>query len=454
MIKILIFLFSISLLTTSCISNADKEELAMGADKLTQSGEDNASEEQPLQIASNESFSTSEDTKLIIPAIQITQQWDERKIYDPTNGVVIFNGETLEYDAFLDYHGEDNIKLEYIKDGNVVFTRNILITVISVNDAPLAADDTAVVAAQTEILINVLGNDVDVDTEDELIITAIDPASNGTASIENGKIKYTSDAQFNGSETLNYTIEDKAGLSSQATLTITVSYSTPPPPPANSVPVRLAFIEHSDGRKLTEDYAAYAANVVAKLNETYTDGTDKKLNFVLDSHTSIVNDTYFETASNAISSALAYFRTNYNTNGKVNIYFVKTIIGGVAGVAYVNQAGTTTGMFEKMATAALEKNVVGHEIGHNVGFYHTADQTISEPRYIGYKYSSCNLDTFYYQHDTVSYPPGDVNFDGWHYGANLMYPIASPNPSSLFTGKYDVAFSDIMSCWHQRSGWP
>lgn len=109
-------------------------------------------------------------------------------------------------------------------------------------------------------------------------------------------------------------------------------------------------------------------------------------------------------------------------------------------------------MFEKMPTAALEKNSVGHEVGHNVGFNHTANNQISSDEMK--VYNRCSPDVEYLQAYQASYSYNSNTQDGWAYGANLMYPIASPLPSSLFTAKYDDAFSDIMSCWHEKSEWP
>lgn len=439
-------------LSVGCLPQPEgQKEQSSNPSQILQDGE---SQTQAIAHEINESFTTNEDASFEISKADISQDWDSRSISTPSHGSVIEQENGVTYEPFVDYVGSDEFKVEYKKGNSVVFTQNITVLINPINDAPVAVDDTATVASQKIIQIDVLSNDSDVDENDELTLFAISEVSNGSASIEDGKISYQSEANFSGVETLTYQIKDKDGLLSEATVSINVVYSSTIKEGSGLpiVPVRIAFVEKSDGTKITDHYASYAQNIVDELNKTYTDGQDQKLKFVLDVYDGIVNDDYFVTPSNQVSTALGYFASNHRISGKVNLFFVERIQGGVAGVAYLNQIVSTTGMFERMPTAALEKNVVGHEVGHNIGFRHTADNQINSDRMR--LYTRCNPDIEYFQKAESSYTINNNMTDGWGYGGNLMYPIASPNPSSLFTGKYDVAFSDIMECWHDRSNWP
>lgn len=85
------------------------------------------------------------------------------------------------------------------------------ITVTPVDDTPVASDDTATTAEDTQIIINVLANDTDVDG-DVLTVKQIDgqdvtvgvpvPVEHGTATLNaDGTITFTPEANYNGPAT-------------------------------------------------------------------------------------------------------------------------------------------------------------------------------------------------------------------------------------------------------------
>jgi large exoprotein involved in heme utilization and adhesion len=67
----------------------------------------------------------------------------------------------------------------------------------------------------------VLDNDIDVDNE-ALTIVNVSYSGTGTVEISNGTLRYTANASFEGDETIEYTIEDGAGLQSTATVSVKV----------------------------------------------------------------------------------------------------------------------------------------------------------------------------------------------------------------------------------------
>ncbi len=94
-----------------------------------------------------------------------------------------------------------------------------------VNDAPVGVDDTAETDEGTPVNIDVLANDTDVDSANLTVIEAT--AANGTVVIEtDGTITYTPDANFNGVDTILYTVADGdilAGNTKTDTATVTVT---------------------------------------------------------------------------------------------------------------------------------------------------------------------------------------------------------------------------------------
>lgn len=86
------------------------------------------------------------------------------------------------------------------------------------NGAPTATADTATALEATAETIDVLANDTDPDGDD-LMITAVGTASNGSVEIVDGEVVYTSDLGFSGQDSFTYTVSDG---SNTATGTVTV----------------------------------------------------------------------------------------------------------------------------------------------------------------------------------------------------------------------------------------
>ena len=74
----------------------------------------------------------------------------------------------------------------------------------------------------------VLTNDTDPDGDPLRLESATDPM-HGTAAVSNGALVYLADADFNGSDSFEYTIGDSDGNLGTATVTVTVA-------PANDEP--------------------------------------------------------------------------------------------------------------------------------------------------------------------------------------------------------------------------
>ena len=145
-----------------------------------------------------------------------------------------------------------------ISDGNGgTTTTNLTITIIPVNDAPIANADSATIDEDAApILINVLANDSDVDG-DSLTISAAS-ANIGSVSVVGNQIQYTPAADDNGLATVTYTVSDNNGGTSTATLTITIT-------PVNDAP-----IANADTATMAEDAAPMLINVLA--NDSDEDG--------------------------------------------------------------------------------------------------------------------------------------------------------------------------------------
>jgi len=140
----------------------------------------------------------------------------------PEHGIVTQSGNKLQYVPSSNYNGTDSFVYRIKNSVGETKTGTVTITVTPVNDLPIAENDTATTTSGIAIEIDVLLNDTDVDG-DTLVITSVNQPTNGTAVIENGKILYTPNETFVGTDIFYYFISDGAGGVAEAKITVRVN---------------------------------------------------------------------------------------------------------------------------------------------------------------------------------------------------------------------------------------
>jgi len=97
------------------------------------------------------------------------------------------------------------------------------------NEAPQAADDLFTVDADSaDNALNVLANDTDADG-DSLTISGVSQPPNGQASASDGRVIYTPNPGFTGTDSFTYTVEDGFDGQASANVTVTVNPTNEPP---------------------------------------------------------------------------------------------------------------------------------------------------------------------------------------------------------------------------------
>ena len=198
----------------------------------------------------------------------------------PAHGHVSFTSGEVFYLPDRDYNGPDSFTYTITsRDGSD--TATVSVTVIPVNDPPVAMDDTAVTDEEVAVTIAVLANDSDVESGTPELSSVTQPAHGTAVSNADGTVTYTPAANFNGTDSFTYTVKDgPGGLSATATVTITVTPINDPPVAANdSATVNedgavtmavLANDSDADGDALSVSAVTQPANGQAAINP---DGT-------------------------------------------------------------------------------------------------------------------------------------------------------------------------------------
>ncbi len=233
-------------------------------------------------VISNEVIATMENTPITSDLTDGTDVdvdgnlWaDTIPVRNASNGT--FTVDTMgvyTYTPNLNFNGSDTVVVQVCDDGTPLPAKcgndTLFITVSSVNNAPVAVNDTTITFEDTPVNITITNNDTDVDgtinTATVDLDTALvgqqltDTTANGIWSVSNlGVLTFTPAANYVGSDSLYYTVQDNIGLiSNTAQIIVTVTA-------VNDAPVAV-----NDTTTTTEDTPV---TVFVAANDTDIDGT-------------------------------------------------------------------------------------------------------------------------------------------------------------------------------------
>jgi len=130
------------------------------------------------------------------------------------------------YNPAANYFGPDSFTYQAsdgVRNSNIA---TVSITVNSVNDVPVARNDYGISRRGLPVIINAVGNDVDIDgTVDPATVTVVSSPIRGGTAIANidGTITYTPRSRFRGLDYFYYTVTDnEGGVSNQARVIVRV----------------------------------------------------------------------------------------------------------------------------------------------------------------------------------------------------------------------------------------
>ncbi len=201
--------------------------------------------------ARNDEATTDEDTPVTIAfadndSLDITSTGLALQSFtQPSNGTVtVVNGQ-FEYRPDADYNNDGSgfpDTFTYVMrdaDGNTDEAR-VSVTVNAVNDDPIANPDSETVAEDPAVayLFDVLANDkpgpptaLDEASQDLTLVSVGTSQQGATVAVNaaENKVEYTPPADFFGTDTFTYVVEDSGGATSTGTVTVTVTNTNDSP---------------------------------------------------------------------------------------------------------------------------------------------------------------------------------------------------------------------------------
>jgi hypothetical protein len=156
----------------------------------------------------------------------------------PQHGTATVCGNIIRYLPAANWNGIDTFYYRLVdQDGAASEYSLVTVTVIAVNDKPVISATAVTVNEDGTILIDVLANASDVDSEPLLntysdydyhtevltvVADSISGCTHGTAAVVNGKIVYTPTKDWSGVETFSCRVRDTSGAAVTATVRVTV----------------------------------------------------------------------------------------------------------------------------------------------------------------------------------------------------------------------------------------
>ena len=192
----------------------------------------NAVNDAPAAV--NDAYATNEDTQLTVSAPGVLANDSDTEgsaltavvVTSPAKGTLTLNPNgSFTYTPNANANGADSFTYKAndgSADSNVA---TVGITVNAVNDAPVAVNDAYATNEDTQLTVaapGVLGNDTDVEGPKSAVLVA-NPAHGTLALNANGSFTYMPTANYNGSDSFTYKVNDGTANSNVATVALTVN---------------------------------------------------------------------------------------------------------------------------------------------------------------------------------------------------------------------------------------
>ena len=225
-----------------------------------------------LPAVSNRTLSTDEDTTgtltLTVSDVDLSFEgdshtWEIVKAPNAAHASASISGSTLTFIPVANWNGTTTLTYR-AKDSKGAYSApmTVTITVISVNDVPVAADLDVTTPEETAITISRPGTDIE--DNDSLQFVVSGSVTNGTLKVNGPNVEFTPALDYNGTSVIKFKVIDTEGAwSNEGTITVNVTA-------VNDVPTHTgATISANEGQP-SEPTAPWVTDVDTPYGDMHT----------------------------------------------------------------------------------------------------------------------------------------------------------------------------------------
>jgi VCBS repeat-containing protein len=330
-------------------------------------------------VANDNAYTTSEDNGL--SGNVLTDGVDDTDadgdpltatiVTGPQHGTLVLNPNgSFTYTPTADYSGTDTFTykvsdetgrfhmhglLGFLTNSGHSDTATVSITVHAVNHPPVASDDIATAAEDTAVSINVLANDSDPDGN-PLTLVPVSTPTNGTLVKTANGWTYTPNANFNGSDSFSYKVND--GIADSNTATVSVTITPVEDPPATP-----------DVTENVDTGVAIPINLLTIVSDPDGDTVSIKQLVIRTGPNTITINAF--AGGGTIDVATAYLTLHLPSAANPGIFTVTAVFPGTITVDYL----ATDGKAERTGTLTLSATFVNEDPVANPDTYQATEDT-------------------------------------------------------------------------------
>ncbi|EOX4935878.1 tandem-95 repeat protein [Vibrio alginolyticus] len=363
-------------------------------------------------IATNDAIQTDEDSQVVIDVLANDSdiEGDDLIITSASvpeeQGIVEIIDGKLVFTPAENFNGNATISYT-ITDGELEDEAQVSVTVNSVNDAPIASNDTIITEEDSSVTVDVLPNDTDIDGDTLSIDSASVPSDQGTVEIVDGKLVFTPAENFHGDAEITYTVTDGA-LTDKATVNVTVNA-------VNDTPVVESNIAD---QTLAEDFTPYSIDLNTAFSDV--DNVDGELSFSVSGNSNI---------QVAIVNGIATFTPTADWNGSEILTFTATDPSGESVSQTVNfTVAPVADIVADNATVVEDKPTIIKVLGNDT--FEGDDKVVSIDTNNGPANGTVSVNP----DGSVTYTPND----NYHGTDSFTYIVTSGGVSESTTVNVDV----------------
>lgn len=180
-------------------------------------------------VAGNDNTSTNEDTAVTVSVLANDSDANGDALTvsvltGATKGSLVVNANnTITYTPTANTNGLDSFTYQ-VNDGHGgTVSATVSLTVNAVNDAPVAANDSATTNEDTATILSVKSNDTDIDGDTLAVSVLTNPTHGAVVVNADNTISYTPTANYYGADSFTYQVNDGHGGTASASVSLTVN---------------------------------------------------------------------------------------------------------------------------------------------------------------------------------------------------------------------------------------